>query len=489
MNRIATRFLIAPVLFFLCGCTSTHTKTSTARSLSEIQDDPSAGSDSLDKRKLVAADFGGMSEKIPPSVFFPTSYEEIVSIVKNAANDNRSIKVRGKGHTLEGQSMTDRSSVVVTEKLNNILKVADGQVVVQAGARWKEVISLLYQQGLALKVLGHFAGQSIGGLLSTAGTGRNSHREGMVIDNVLELKVVTAKGELTTCSPKKHSDLFNAVLGGFGQFGIIVEATLPVISIKKYLHSFSAVYLQQDEFLRDLMASSEGNQYYDVYGVILPPTPPSTKEAYFIVKTKEAETAELPDPKLEFAGYKPFEPTIKVDPYTYEDYVREMDKMKVYNPELNGGEKPQAFQPWLDVFVPAKVISKYIDAAKKQINFAEFEPTIPHEKGDFVLLASVKNRGAHDTSITQVPSGSRFYVFTIIQATTDRNKALELAQRNMNLLRLAYQYGGKNYAIDNLPEDMTDWRPHFGKNLMKVKNAKKKFDPKGVFEGIAGLQL
>ena len=67
---------------------------------------------------------------------------------------------------------------------------------------------------------------SVGGTISTGGFGVTSYNQGLQVDNVQELDVVTGDGQLVTCSEERNSDLFNAALGGLGQYGIIVKVVM-----------------------------------------------------------------------------------------------------------------------------------------------------------------------------------------------------------------------------------------------------------------------
>jgi cytokinin dehydrogenase len=70
---------------------------------------------------------------------------------------------------------------------------------------------------------------TVGGTLSNAGVGGQTFRHGPQISSVLQLEVVTGKGEIVTCSASKQPELFFAVLGGLGQFGIITKARILLV--------------------------------------------------------------------------------------------------------------------------------------------------------------------------------------------------------------------------------------------------------------------
>jgi FAD/FMN-containing dehydrogenase len=75
-------------------------------------------------------------------------------------------------------------------------------------------------------VLPDHLGLSVGGTLSVGGISGTSFRHGAQVDHVTELEVVTGVGDLVRCTPTQAGDVFDAVLAGLGQCGIIVRATL-----------------------------------------------------------------------------------------------------------------------------------------------------------------------------------------------------------------------------------------------------------------------
>ena len=70
---------------------------------------------------------------------------------------------------------------------------------------------------------------SVGGTLSVGGIGETSYRDGCQVDHVSELDVVTASGDLVTCSQERDDELFRMMLAGLGQCGIIVRARLRLV--------------------------------------------------------------------------------------------------------------------------------------------------------------------------------------------------------------------------------------------------------------------
>jgi cytokinin dehydrogenase len=97
------------------------------------------------------------------------------------------------------------------------------------GELWVDVLQATLKEGLAPNSWTDYLHVTVGGTLSTAGVGGQTFRHGPQISSILQLEVVTGKGEIVTCSASKQPELFFAVLGGLGQFGIITKARILLV--------------------------------------------------------------------------------------------------------------------------------------------------------------------------------------------------------------------------------------------------------------------
>ena len=83
---------------------------------------------------------------------------------------------------------------------------------------------------------------SVGGTLVVGGVGSRIWRSGVVADNLLELRVVTGRGEQVSCSPTRNPRLFDAVRAGLGQVAVITGATLPLVPAPRRVRRFLLYY-------------------------------------------------------------------------------------------------------------------------------------------------------------------------------------------------------------------------------------------------------
>jgi cytokinin dehydrogenase len=121
----------------------------------------------------------------------------------------------------------------------------------QAGALLRPVAAAALEQGLLPRTLTNLLDLTVGGLLSVGGIGPGSHRYGPVLANAAELEVVTADGQLHTCSATHDRDLYEAVLGGLGRCGVIVTAELRLRPVRPRVRTFYLLYDDHRRWIDD----------------------------------------------------------------------------------------------------------------------------------------------------------------------------------------------------------------------------------------------
>jgi len=156
----------------------------------------------------------------PGSFVRPTTEAEISELVRSS----RSLRVVGSGHSFNTGVVSDGTLVTLDDYSGLLWKDRDKkQIAVKGGTRVRDVVQLLFDEGLAFSALPSHDAQSIAGILSTDvhGTGKDW---GFVTQSVVRLKIVDGKGEIHECEPP--DDLFKAAVGGIGAIGIITEVVI-----------------------------------------------------------------------------------------------------------------------------------------------------------------------------------------------------------------------------------------------------------------------
>src|SRR5690242_2946135 len=158
----------------------------------------------------------------PAHVLRPGSVRDVQAAVRFAASAGLLLSVRGGGHGFPGFGTNDGGVVIDLSKLANV-EIIDKErhlVRIGGGATWGQVAAALTAHGLAISS-GDTKSVGVGGLTLTGGIGWKVRKYGLALDNVVAAEVVTANGEVVHASAQKNPELFWAIRGGGGNFGIV----------------------------------------------------------------------------------------------------------------------------------------------------------------------------------------------------------------------------------------------------------------------------
>jgi len=176
-----------------------------------------------------------------PSVLVPNPRPYAVVQVETAADVAATVAfarelgfplaVRSGGHSLTGFGTVDDGIVVDLAQMKAVtIDPATGIGRVQAGASTGDLLAVSAPLGLALTT-GDTASVGLGGLTTGGGIGFMARKYGLTIDSLLSAEVVLADGRIVTASEFEHPDLFWAIRGGGGNFGIVTEFTFQLARV------------------------------------------------------------------------------------------------------------------------------------------------------------------------------------------------------------------------------------------------------------------
>ena len=151
---------------------------------------------------------------------------DVVAAVRFAREHDLEIAIRGGGHNVAGTAVCDDGIVVDLSAMRAVRVDADRRTAeVQGGALWGDVDQRTQAHGLATTggIVSH---TGVAGLTLGGGLGWLMRKHGLTIDNLLAADVVTAHGELLRTSEDEHADLFWALRGGGGNFGVVTSFEL-----------------------------------------------------------------------------------------------------------------------------------------------------------------------------------------------------------------------------------------------------------------------
>jgi FAD/FMN-containing dehydrogenase len=172
-----------------------------------------------DARKV----YNGMIDKRPALIARCTGPEDVAAVVAFARDRDLPLAVRGGGHNGAGLGTIDDGVVIDLSLLNDIHVDPQARTVrVGGGCTWGEVDRATNEHGLATPS-GIIATTGVGGLTLGGGLGHLTRRYGLAIDNLLEAEMVLANGDRVRASADEHPDLYWAIRGGGGNFGVVTS--------------------------------------------------------------------------------------------------------------------------------------------------------------------------------------------------------------------------------------------------------------------------
>ena len=160
----------------------------------------------------------------PALVVRPRDPTEVAAVLAHAARRDLAVSVRSGGHSPLGHSTNPGGMVIDLSRMDGVQVLDAGRRLVRVGggATWGRVAAALDPHGWGLTA-GDTRDVGVGGLTLGGGVGWMVRRYGLAIDNLVGARVVTADGLLLTTSEHEHPDLFWALRGGGGNFGVVVD--------------------------------------------------------------------------------------------------------------------------------------------------------------------------------------------------------------------------------------------------------------------------
>lgn len=175
--------------------------------------------------------WNAMIDKRPAAIVQCSDASDVLEALNYAKANNLEISVRGAGHNIAGNSICDNGLMIDLSTMKRVQVDPEKQrVQVEPGVTLGDLDAAVQEHGLATPV-GINSTTGISGLTLGGGFGWLTRKYGMTIDNLISAKVITADGRQLTASEDDNADLFWAIRGGGGNFGIITEFEFQLHSV------------------------------------------------------------------------------------------------------------------------------------------------------------------------------------------------------------------------------------------------------------------
>ncbi|MFL6195195.1 MAG: FAD-binding protein [Thermoanaerobaculia bacterium] len=431
-----------------------------------------------DEASLAAAadDYGHFIHRRPLAVLKPASIEDVVRVIDFARENGIQVAARGQGHSTLGQAQVEAGVVIDMTGLSTIHEVNAVNALVDGGVRWIDLLQRTIPLGLTPPTLNDYIELSIGGTLSLGGVGAHGYRQGPQVDNVLELTVVTGRGQVVTCSPTHRRQLFDAARGGLGQFGVIVRARVKLIPTLPNTRFYRADYTDLSVFLEDLLVLNGDGRFDSVQGFAASDN--AGGWIYSLEATRNFAPGSPPDDAALLAGLRFLPGRLTVTDMPVFDYLNRLAPTIEFLKQIGVWSFPH---PWIDLFVPTSEAESFFGGT--------LAATDPADLGQGPVLIYPYRGAAFTAPNLRVPEGEAFFLFgllrTAIPPTPERSQ--ELIAANRRLYEAARDVGGFFYPIDSVPMSPEDWRRHFGSEWPRFFAAKRAFDPDALLSPGQGI--
>lgn len=167
--------------------------------------------------------WNGDIDRRPAVIAVCAGVADVQAALAFAIRNGLQIAIRGGSHSYPGYSTVDGGLVVDLRRMNRVeVDASARRVKVQGGAIWADVDPVCQQHGLAVTG-GHVSHTGVAGLTLGGGMGHLMRKYGLTADNLLSAQIVTVDGQVLRAAPDENEDLFWAIRGGGGNFGVATE--------------------------------------------------------------------------------------------------------------------------------------------------------------------------------------------------------------------------------------------------------------------------
>ncbi|KAG6421073.1 hypothetical protein SASPL_117622 [Salvia splendens] len=420
-----------------------------------------------------STDYGNLVRRSPRAVLYPSSENDVVELVRlsNGCPTPFGIAARGHGHSVRGQAAAHGGVVVDMASL--------GRNGSRIRVSWEE----LRRRGRRAAV----------GTLSNAGISGQSSFFGPQISNVLQLDVITGKGDLVSCSEEMNSELFFAVLGGLGQFGIITRARIVLHKAPTTAKWVRLIYDEFSKFTSDqehLIMKGYGNGPNYLEGsIITDKSPPNNwRSTSFYSPSHQTKIQSLLKANggilysLEFVKYytnihEELELMMVKDlrfvpGFSFKKDVPLFDFLnRVGSLELEEDNDEEEAHPWLNLFLPKSQIMDFHAAVILNLIHTQNQTSGP------ILFYPLNRQKWDDRTSAVVPEEDIFYTLGLLHSTK-RSESHVFENLNKQILEVCQREGIRIKQYLPHYESKEDWVQHYGSKWATFQERKQKYDPR-----------
>ena len=413
--------------------------------------------------------FNGMIDRRPALIVRCRGVGDVIAAVRFAREHALLVAVRGGGHSAPGNGVCDGGLVIDLSEMKGIrVDPVRRTARAEPGVTWGELDHETQVFGLATTG-GAFGTTGIAGLTLGGGMGYLNRKHGLSCDNLLSADVVTAAGELVNANEKENEDLYWALRGGGGNFGVVTSFEYRLHPVGPVLAGLLVYPLEQAKeifrFHRGFAAAAPDELRLDAYLGTTPLGPAAVVVACWCGAIEEGERVLQP---LRAFG------TPAMDTIAPVSYQTIQDQFETLLPEARTPGRLHYY--WKSGFV-----NELSDAAIE--TFVDRFPSVPSRfsvAGLEQLGGAVSRVGETETAFCHRDSQYSFSVFGQWDGPAESDKNLEWTRGIWAAMQPFVQDGAYvNYLTGD--EGDAKIRAAYGANYERLVAVKTKYDPTNVF--------
>jgi FAD/FMN-containing dehydrogenase len=222
--------------------------------------------------------WNGAIDRYPKAIVVCQSEDDVVEAVQFAKKENLHISIRGGGHNLAGTAVCDDGLMIDLSQMKKVTVDPDRRVAyVQGGATLGDVDQETQKFGLATPT-GTVSKTGIAGLALSGGLGYLRGKYGLTCDNIVGARIVTADGALLDVNEQNHKDLYWAIRGGGGNFGVVTTFEFQLYPVGPEVLGIDVMYDYSDakqifEKAQAFLSNAPDEVSFNLTSMQLPPAP------------------------------------------------------------------------------------------------------------------------------------------------------------------------------------------------------------------------
>jgi len=416
--------------------------------------------------------WNGMIDRHPLAIARCTGAADVIDVVNFAREQNIPVTVRGGGHNVSGKALRDGALAIDLSRMRAIRVDAEHKTArAQGGATWSEFDHETLAFGLNTTG-GTVSTTGVGGLTLGGGLGWLMRKHGLTIDNVLSADIITADGRQLTASADENPDLYWAIRGGGGNFGVVTSFEYRLHDVEPVVGGM-AMYPENQvrdmlQFFREY-TSNAPDAVTTMAGILAGPpgTPIEGQSAGLIAVCHSGPTAE---------GERLLRPIKDFGPPAI-DGIGPME-YRALQTMFDGGSGPGGRNYWRSNFMQ-DLSDDAIDA------MIETSKTMP-KPGTLILLehlgGAVGRVGAHETAFSNRDAQYNVSILAGWTDPADDEKNSAWTRKHGDVLKgFATGAGYVNYMTGD--ESAERVRATYEANFQRLTEIKRKYDPTNFWSG------